>query len=80
MDSENVFGERVLALRAAAGLTQQQVGEAIGMTKQAIKDIEKGRRQTTISKAVHMARFFNTTVEYLCGDTDVIDRPNGWKS
>ena len=71
MISENIFGERLKALRTAANITQQQLGEVAGLSKQAINDIEKGRRGTLVTKAVLMARHFNTTVEYLCGATDV---------
>ena len=62
-------------MRQAAGLTQKQVGEAVGLTMQAINDIEKGRRETKISKAIAIARLFDTTVEYLAGYTDDPKRP-----
>lgn len=75
MPSENIFGQRIFELRKAAGLTQKQVGEAVGLTMQAINDIEKGRRETKISKAVAIARLFDTTVEYLAGYTDNPKRP-----
>mgnify|MGYP000440654940 CR=1 FL=1 len=75
MPSENIFGQRIFELRKAAGLTQKQVGEAVGLTMQAINDIEKGRRETKISKAVAIARLFDTTVEYLAGYTDDPKRP-----
>jgi len=68
---ENIFGERVKTLRAASKLTQQQLGELVGLSKQAINDIEKGRRGTLVFKAVMIARHLNTTVEYLCGMSDL---------
>lgn len=43
---------------------------------QAVNDIEKGRRETTITKAILIARLFNTTVEYLMGETDQQERPS----
>ncbi len=70
MPSEKIFGQRIAEMRRAAGLTQKQVGEAVGLSMQAINDIEKGRRETKISKAVAIALFLNTTVEYLAGYTD----------
>lgn len=75
MLSENIFGQRIFEMRQAAGLTQKQVGEAVGLTMQAINDIEKGRRETKISKAIAIARLFDTTVEYLAGYTDNPNRP-----
>lgn len=75
MSSENIFGQRIFELRKSAGMTQKQLGESVGLSMQAINDIEKGRRETTITKAILIARLFNTTVEYLCGDTDDQTRP-----
>lgn len=74
MASENFFGRRIFSLRKAAGMTQKQLGESVGLSMQAINDIEKGRRETTITKAILLARTFNTTVHYLVGDTDNPDR------
>lgn len=70
MNLEKIFGERIRALRSNKNLTQQQLGEAIGLSKQAINDIEKGRRKTTIDKAILIARAFDTTIEYLVGETN----------
>ena len=73
MDSKNIFGQRIFELRKAAGMTQRQ--ENVGLSMQAINDIEKGRRETTITKAILIAQLFNTTVEYLAGCTDNPTRP-----
>lgn len=75
MDDKNIFGQRIFELRKAAGMTQKQLGEAVGLSMQAINDIEKGRRETKITKAIRIARLFNTTVEYLAGETDDPTRP-----
>ena len=76
MNYENIFGERVKQFRIEANLTQQKLGETVGLSKQAINDIEKGRRQTTVTKAILIAQYFNTTVEYLCGDDEYRYRDN----
>lgn len=70
MNLENIFGQRVKELRTANKMTQLQLGEQIGLSKQAINDIEHGRRETTIKKAILLAKFFNTSIEYLVGETD----------
>lgn len=75
MDSKNIFSRRIKELRLANKMTQPQLGEAIGLSKQAVNDIEQGRRETTITRAISIARLFNTTVEYLCGITDDPTRP-----
>lgn len=70
MSSQKIFGQRIFEMRQSAGLTQKQLGEAVGLSMQAINDIEKGRRETKLAKAIAIARLFNTTVEYLAGYTD----------
>ena len=70
MDSSIIFGERVKSLRTSAGLTLQQLGDIIGVTKQAINDIEKGRRTTTFSNLVALAEHFEVSVDYLLGLTN----------
>lgn len=70
MDFKIIFGERVAKQRKTLCLTQQQLGDMVGLTKQAINDIEHGRRNTLVPKAVLIAKSLNTTVEYLAGATD----------
>ena len=72
---ENIFGTRIREFRLKAGMTQAQLGEAVGMSKQGINDIEHGRRDTSVIRAIAIARLFNTTVEYLCGATENPSRP-----
>ena len=72
---EQRFGERIRAMRLALGLTQKQLGAAVGVSKQAIQNVEVGRRETTITRAIAIARVLNTTVEYLAGVTDNPSRP-----
>ena len=70
MDFQKVFGERIAQQRKALNLTQQQLGEAAGLSKQAINDIEHGRRSTLVSKAIDIAQALGTSVEFLAGATD----------
>ena len=70
MTGENFFGQRVRNLRLASGLTQQQLGEAVGITKQGVQAIEIGRRDTTLPRIVSLADFFDVSIDYLVGRTD----------
>ena len=75
MDFQKIFGERIAQRRKELKLTQQQLGDQAGLTKQAINDIEHGRRSTLVSKAINIAIALNTTVEYLGGQTENPNRP-----
>lgn len=56
---------RVNELRRERGLSQQALGEAVGVSRQTINALEKGRYDPSLQLAVHLARYFDSTVEEL---------------
>lgn len=54
---------RVRELRAERGLSQQALAERLGVSRQTINSLEKGRYDPSLRLAVHLARFFESTVE-----------------
>jgi len=60
---------RLRELREARGLTQEELAKALGVTRQTIIAIEKGRYDPSLRLAFRIARFFNTTIEkiFICG-------------
>jgi len=67
MKNINFFSENLKSLRAKHKLSQKQVGEAIGVTKQTINDMEQGRSKTTLDRAIALADYFNVSLDYLTG-------------
>ena len=57
---------KVRQMRAAAGLTQQQLAELVHVYARTIISIEKGQYSPSLMLAYRMARVFGTTVEQLC--------------
>lgn len=57
---------KVRQMRAAAGLTQQQLAELVRVSARTIISIEKGQYSPSLMLAYRMARVFGTTVEQLC--------------
>ena len=53
----------VRTLRAAMALSQQQLGDAMGVSRQTINSIEKERYTPSLPLAIALARHFGTTVE-----------------
>ena len=49
--------------RLARGLSQAQLGEALGVSRQMINSIEAGRYLPSLPLAIALARFFTMTVE-----------------
>ena len=53
----------VRTLREAKGLTQAQLGEALGVSRQSVNPIEKGKYDPSLPLAIAIARFFERPVE-----------------
>lgn len=50
-------------MREAKGLTQKEVGEKVGVSRQAINAIETGKFDPSIWLAYDLAKFFNSSIE-----------------
>lgn len=70
MQTVIVLKDRACELRKAAGLSQKELGEVLGLSQNAISTIESGSRGTTIEKLVLLAEFFHVSTDYLLGITD----------
>lgn len=53
----------VKGLRADRGLSQGDLGTALGVSRQTINSIETGKYLPSLPLAITLARFFETTVE-----------------
>lgn len=58
-------------LRLKKGLSQQQLAEIIGVSQQSIYKYEKHNVEPEISILINLADFFNTSVDYLIGHSDI---------
>ena len=53
----------IRSLRKAAGLTQEDLAQALGVTRQTINVIENDKYDPTLGMAMRLARLLNTPVE-----------------
>jgi len=51
--------------REAAGLSQADLGDAVGVTRQTINSIERGRYDPSLELAFRLAAFFDCRIEDL---------------
>ena len=56
---------RVKELREKAGLTQKELGERVGVSRQAIIAVETGRFDPSLWLAHDLAKFFGISMEEL---------------
>lgn len=72
-----VFGKRLKELRKNAHITQQQLGDMVGVTKVSICCYENGTRTPTLDTLVDLADCLNVQLNYLLGtDALAIDEEN----
>lgn len=64
------FSERLLELRKARGLTQQQVWEGVKLSPMGYRRYEWGMREPAYQKLLALADFFNVSIDYLVGRSD----------
>ena len=55
----------IRSLRKAAGLTQEDLAQALGVTRQTINAIENNKYDPTLTLAFHLAGVLGTTVDEL---------------
>jgi len=53
----------IRVLRAVKGLTQEDLAQELGVSRQTINAIEKGKYNPSLDLAFKMAAYFETTIE-----------------
>lgn len=66
-----VFQNRLRELRKSLGLSQEDLGQKFNLAKSTISQYELGKRSPDSVILTKLADFFNVTVDYLLGRTDV---------
>jgi len=64
------FGERVRALRKAAGISQEALANQAQMHRTYLSGIERGERNVSLINIVKIAKALNVSLRELVGDVD----------
>jgi len=67
------FPERLKEIRVRKHLTQKDVYEAIGMSMLGYQRYEYGTREPAFEYLIALADYFNVSLDYLVGRSDVPD-------
>lgn len=71
MDMRLLVGRNVKRIRAARGLTQEELAERSGFSQQYLSDLERGRRNPTIVSLWELAQALGATpVELITPDDE----------
>ena len=57
------FQTRLLELRKGTGLSQEELAQAVGVTRQTITSIEVGKYTASLPLAHKLARYFGLAIE-----------------
>lgn len=72
------FGEKIQTLRKKAGLSQEELADQLGVSRQAVSKWERDSGYPETEKILRMARLFQVTVDYLLNEeSDTWERPPG---
>ena len=71
MFSKNIFAQRLKMLRKSRKCTQLTLAELLGITRTQISDLENGKTSTSIERLYMLADYFNVSIDYLVGRTDL---------
>ncbi len=67
--------ENLKKLRAQAGVSQKQLADSVGVSQQSINKYENHNIEPDIETMIRMAKYFNTSVDYLIGYSDIRHKP-----
>ena len=65
MSSKDILENSVQKVRKEKGVTQEQLAEAVGVTRQTIISTEKGNYVPSVLLAMKIASYFNLKIENL---------------
>lgn len=68
-----MLNERLKELRDELGLTQEEVGNKLNISRQAYANWETNRGEPNIEMLLKLANLFGVSIDYLCGNTDIRD-------
>jgi len=67
-----LFSKRLKEIRINSGLTQQQLGDMVGVTKVSVCCYEKGTRTPTLDKLMDIADALHVEFTYLLGNDSYV--------
>lgn len=72
--------ERLKALRKDKGISQQQVADQLGITRQAYNNYEAGKRKPDTDMLLALSAFFKVSTDYILGKSDDPDSGTSYET
>ena len=68
------FATQLKTIRKSKGVTQKQLAQAVGASERGIQTYEIGERKPAFDQLLALADYFDVSLDYLCGRSDVRER------
>ena len=65
------YTERIRALREDKDMTQSQIAQLLQVGQKTYSDYELGKTRIPVDSLIVLARFYNVSMDYICGVYDV---------
>ncbi len=62
--------KRIRDMREDRDLSQKQLAEVLSCSQQVYSNYELGQREIPLELLIRLARFYNTSIDYLLGESD----------
>lgn len=68
------LGNKILEYRKKAGLSQEELGYKLNVTRQIVSLWENNQAQPSLENLIALAKIFNVSISELCGENEEIDK------
>lgn len=69
--------KRIRDLREDRDLTQQQLADYLNISQATYSRYESGNLDVPSSVLIKLSEFYNVSIDYILGQTNIFKRPNG---
>ena len=76
-DADRAIGERIVAFRKAANLSQSALGQALGVTFQQVQKYEKGANRISASRLYFTAKILGVPVQFFFEELPGVEEHGG---
>ena len=74
-----LIGKRIKDLREDHDKFQKDIAQLLGISQQYYSEYEKGNRTIPINHLITLAKYYNTSIDYIVGLSDKIDENTNLK-
>ena len=72
-----MLAEKIATVRQKNKLTQEEIAEKLGISRQSVQKWESGLSYPSIDKLVSLSKLLNVSIDYLCKDENYVDSDAG---